>query len=212
MIGRRGGEGEENADAVIEALEGYAKSYRPKGSADEALLQDFNAFRQALNISSGDQRLLAYIDVPTNLRGAAQKKLEQVFNDTSIIGRFHTDLSDSSTDADWQKAVSKVSASSAGPAIYIIKPDTFGLKGDLMKKVPMSASVDSIKSDLLAANTSYAESEKRKVYNEHVQEGRREGAFFENGMPYGEDRDGDGVIDQRAGGKGKGKGKGKGNK
>ncbi|MEM7014061.1 MAG: hypothetical protein AAF585_21590, partial [Verrucomicrobiota bacterium] len=61
----------------------------------------------------------------------------------------------------------------------------------------------------------FAQTEERKVYSDHVALGRQEGILFESGMPYGEDRDGDGEIDHRGalgmkGGKGKGKGKGKG--
>ena len=42
----------------------------------------------------------------------------------------------------------------------------------------------------LEANTAFASMEDRKVYSQHVSTGRRKGIYFENEIPYGEDRDG----------------------
>jgi hypothetical protein len=68
-----------------------------------------------------------------------------------------------------------------------------------MKSLPMEATSKEIKNALLNANAEFAKTEKRKVYSEHVSEGRREQVYFENGVAYGEDRDGDGEIDHRGG-------------
>ena len=42
-------------------------------------------------------------------------------------------------------------------------------------------------------------STKKKIYSSHVVEGRRQGKRIEMAVPFGEDRDGDGKIDHRAG-------------
>ena len=69
--------------------------------------------------------------------------------------------------------------------------------GAIIDKLPISTSSKKIKTALLAANQKFAKSEKRKVYSQHVVQGRRKGIYFENEIPYGEDRDGDGKIDKQ---------------
>ena len=66
-----------------------------------------------------------------------------------------------------------------------------------MKQLPETASTDEIKSSLLESNTEFASLEKRKDYDKHVAAGLRQGVYFENEIPYGEDRNGDGIIDKQ---------------
>ncbi len=203
LLGRMGGPVPANGDErMIKDLGEIAKRYRAKGKAEEANLQDFDAFRQALNISSGDQRLLVYVNVSGDKREAAEKKLKPVLNDPGLVGRFHVDFAEAKTDEGWDKAVGAKRASSKDGSIYVIKPGTFGLEGKVIEEIPMSAKAEAMKSELQAANKAFAEEEERKVYSQHVSQGRRQGVYFENAMPYGEDRDGDGQIDQRGGGRG----------
>ena len=54
-----------------------------------------------------------------------------------------------------------------------------------------------IKTAMLNANKTFASREDRKTYQDHVTSGRRQGIYFENEIPYGEDRDGDGKIDNQ---------------
>ena len=54
---------------------------------------------------------------------------------------------------------------------------------------------------MLRANTKFAASTKKKVYSTHVAKGEAAGIYFEGNVPYGEDRDGDGEIDHRGGGR-----------
>ena len=67
----------------------------------------------------------------------------------------------------------------------------------------MSLSLNASNSNLLkamvVANRDYAKSTKKKIYSSHVVEGRRQGKRIEMAVPFGEDRDGDGKIDHRAG-------------
>ena len=57
--GVRRGEGELNT--VVPAMEGIAKKYRTKNEEEAPVLPDFHTFRQALNVTSGDQRLLIVV-------------------------------------------------------------------------------------------------------------------------------------------------------
>lgn len=195
--GARGpGGGKGSNDSVIEAMGSVAKKYRAKGKGEEAVVQDFHSFRQGLNVASGDQRLFLYVVAPEKERSELRGSLRAVLSAPEIVGRFHTDFAEAKEDAKWRDAV-KGAKSKSG--LYIIRADKFGQKGSVMASLPLDATSLSIKSALLKANTEFAKTEERKVYSEHVSEGRREQVYFENGVAYGEDRDGDGEIDHRGG-------------
>ncbi len=197
-LSERRGPGSSIDDAdVIEKLNGIAKSYRPRGEASDAVLQDFHSFRQALNVASGDQRLLLFVAASGQALESAKRVLKPVMADPEIIGKFHVDLADAATDGEWAKAISEEKGASG---LVIIRADPFGMEGTAVEHLPVTASGEVVKRALLAANEAFAKSEERKVYRDHVSVGREERIHFENGMPYGEDRDGDGVIDQRGGG------------
>ncbi len=190
-------------EEVIAEMKGIASSYRPRGNDDEMLLQDFHSFRQALNVASGDQRLLVFIAAGEREQSSARSNLRPVFADDEVIGRFHLDFGDPEEDSEWASSLTNLKSKSG---IIVIQADTFGQKGEVVAQLPITAGKAAIKATLLSANESFAASEKRKVYSDHVAEGRRENIFFETVMPFGEDHDGDGEIDTR---RGKGKGKGK---
>jgi hypothetical protein len=193
--GRRNGGGRD--DAVIATMKTVAKKYPTKGEESEAVVQDFHTFRQALNVASGDQRLLVFVEASEKAQEELQSSLRPVFADEEVIGRYHVDFSDREADAKWADAVSGVSEASG---LFIIQSDQFGLKGKALDRLPLDAKPEAIKAALKKANVVFSKSDERKVYSDHVAEGRREGVHFENGMPYGEDRDADGKIDERRGG------------
>lgn len=192
---------------MIDELDAIAKRYRPRGESDEMTLQDFHSFRQALNVASGDQRLLVFVAAPKPDQEEARPTLQAVFADDDIIGRFHLDFA-GEADTEWSDSISR---SKGKTGLVIIRADPYGQEGEAMTQLPLTTSSEEIKAALLTANKRFADSEERKDYAQHVSAGRRSGVYFENGMPYGEDRDGDGVIDHAPGkGKGSAKGKGKG--
>ena len=196
---------------VIEKLEGYSAEYELKGNPAKMVLQDFHTFRQALNVASADQRLLVYAVGTDSETKRLRNELAPVFSDENIIGLFHLDFSNPKSDKEWIKSIRKASGEDG---IYVIRADEFGQSGEVLERLELSSSPESIRGTLLAANLAFSLLEERKDYSSHVSEGRREGIHFENAMPYGEDRDGDGVIDHRGGdrrgGDGRGsKGKGK---
>ena len=193
--GRRGGRNGDDG-AVIKEMARIADRFPGKGDADEPVVQDFHSFRQALNVASADQRLLLFVAAPGKARKALRKSLRPVLGDPDLLGRFHCDFGDKASDAEWAGVVSGVSAKSG---IFVIQADQFGMEGKVRARLPLDAKPDAIKAALTRANAAFAREEERKVYSEHVSQGRREGVYFEGGMPYGEDRDGDGEIDHRGG-------------
>jgi len=203
--GRKSGD-----DGVIESMEKIAKSYRPRGKENEMTLQDFHTFRQALNVASGDQRLLLFVSAPEADQAKVKEALKPVFAHEDVIGKFHLDFADAAADEKWGDLIKK---SPSKPSIVLIHADEFGQSGRAIDELPLNASPKDIKDALLKANEGFAVAEVRKDYGDHVSAGRRERIHFENEMEYGEDRDGDGEIDHRGGDGKSGKGmKGKGGK
>lgn len=185
----RGGDGD--VDAIVREMNRIASAYCDEIDTDPALLQDFETFRQALNVASADQRLLLVV---TSSHEQMLGNLREVICDDEVIGRFHIDLVGPDSDAGWADSIQ---GEHAEPGILIVRSGQFGLEGEVMQQLPQGASVDEIKRALRACNTEFASLEDRKDHGEHVAAGRRQGIYFENEIPYGEDRDADGVPDQR---------------
>ena len=96
-------------------------------------------------------------------------------------------------DTDWHKTIKSVEKE---PGIMVIRSGKFGVDGTAVDRLKLDSSADEIRQSLLAANKQFASVEKRKSYSAHVQQGRRKGIYFENEIPYGEDKDGDGKTDK----------------
>lgn len=198
----RPGQGD-STEKVVQSMAKILEEYPPKGDAAQAVLQDFNSYKQGLNVASSDQRLL--IVVAGEKQETAKPALQKVLNGKEMIGRFHLDFVDAEVDKELAiKPKDKVVAD----GIMIIQPDQYGQVGTLLKALPLTATDSEIAAALTRANQQYAEVEQRKNYYEHVKQGRADGIDYANVIPYGEDRDGDGEIDPKGPGHGKGKGKG----
>jgi hypothetical protein len=194
LAGRRSPrEADSSDETVIMQMKQIASRYTPRGADDESILQNFYTFRQALNVASADQRLLVVVDADESERKQAQKTLQQIFAEEEVVGRFHLTFIDRSTDKNWSRSIT---GRNIRPGIMIIRAGTFGLDGTVMDQLKVSASTDDLKNALLEANKRFGALEDRKNYSQHVSLGRREGVYFKNEIPYGEDRDGDGKIDR----------------
>ena len=195
-IGLRVGRGRSKDDPVISKMIKIAANYTPQGDAENVVLQDFHSLRQALNVASADQRLLVVVNYDDKARKIAESNLQTVFADTDIIGKFHLVSLKPRVD---ETSAAKIKGFTNSTGISIVRSGKFGLDGTVMEKLPVTADAESIKATLLKANETFAELETRKVYSEHVKAGRQQRIYFENEIPYGEDRDGDGEIDKRGG-------------
>ena len=158
-----GGSGDD--DAIVESMQQIAAKYKTNGSNEDAVLQEFHSFRQALNVASADQRLLVMVDAEEKDREVLDGTLKRVFAEPEVIGRFHLAFADPTGEEDWKK---KVKGKTTGKGVYIIRASQFGLDGVVMEKLVVSSDADSIRSTLLASNEKFAKNEDRKVYREHV--------------------------------------------
>jgi len=196
-LGSRRGRGKGDSDQdVIDSMKQIAAKYQAKGKAGEALLQDFLTFRQALNVASADQRLLLFANVNEESRLDVEATLKRVFADSDVVGKFHLNFADPKVDEGWGK---KIKGANKEPGLVIIRAGEYGIDGTVVEQLSVDVKEKKLKSALLAANQKFSKVEDRKDYASHVKQGRRQRIYFENEIPYGEDRDGDGKADQKRG-------------
>ncbi len=186
------GRGQGSDDAIIREMNRIVARFQPAKNESDFVLQDFDSFRQALNVASADQRLLIFL---TSEDEALQQNLRTALNDEAMIGRFHVDFADAKTDKNWKSKIK--GENSKKPGLLVVRSDKFGLSGVVMDQLPESSSSEEIFDALKTCNETFAASETRKSYSQHVSEGRRRGIYFENEIPYGEDRNGDGKPDRQ---------------
>lgn len=180
------GRGRVEDETVIRQMKEVAAQFKPGDNQGNALLQDFNSFRQALNVASADQRLLIFVDVKEDDKQQVEDNLKQVFGDSEITGKFHLNFMDAEVDKGWSK---KIHGETASPGIFIIRSGTYGQDGMVMDRLKHSSSAEEIKTAMTAANEKFASLEDRKTYSEHVRSGRRNGIYFENEMSNAEASD-----------------------
>ena len=190
----RSGRGPHQVARHFKDLAAIAEDYSPRGNALDSRVPDFNSFALALNVSSADQQVLVVIAGPDKDIKAAGSRLRPLAWSDEMIGRFQYDF-----ETDLKKLEGPLSLKKAVPGIYIIKPDTFGLDGEVMASLPLDVKLPALKVAMAQGNTQFARTTKKKIYSTHVVDGRRAGKRIQMAMPFGEDRDGDGKIDHRAG-------------
>jgi len=174
-------------------MQAIARKYPVKYDPAKAIVQDFHSISQALNVASADQRLLVLLAGPEKKLAAARTSIGPVINHQNNVGRFHVD---SDTGAKWPAVIA---GEKSREGIFFIAAGEFGLKGRVLKQLPLDASQAAIYEALVTSNKTYAASTRKKDYGTHVDKGHRLGIRYENVMPFGEDRDGDGKIDNVGG-------------
>lgn len=183
-------------DGLVSNLESIASEFKANGDVSKASVPDFNSFKLALNVASADQRVLVLITAPEDQLKTAEKRMRTLAWHPKVQGKFQFDLE---SDASWKEPLSQGADAKAG--IYLIKPGTFGLEGTVLERLDLEAPSKAILEAMAKANTAYAKTTEKKVYSTHLQEGRSKSKRIEMAMPFGEDRDGDGEIDLRGGGR-----------
>lgn len=178
---------------TLAGMEQIASNYEPTNTDGAPIITEYHSFKQALNASSASQRLLVYTVPETKVDTTLKSTLTAVFNDPAVTGRYFFDSSNEG-DAKWSTHIAGVNQPTG---TFIIHPSKFGQSGTVLQALPLSATAEEIKAALATANATYAKTEQRKVYSEHVAEGRKQEIDYKNTMPHGEDRDGDGKIDPK---------------
>jgi len=188
-----GERGSKNIVPVMDGMEKIASNYKLKAPLDQAELQDFDSFKQSLNVASADQRLLIFGVSPKSKLSKVKATMRAAFNDEDISGKFHFDVA-GNADVKWAESLEGATQKTG---IFVVKSGEFGQNGKVLRELPLAVSSRELKSVLFAVNQAFSEDEKRKHYGQHVNKGRRTGVEFENTIAHGEDRDGDGEIDPK---------------
>lgn len=178
---------------TISSMNALAAKYKPTNNNQQATLSDFNSFKQALNVASADQRLLVYTVSPNDQLPAVKAHLQTIFNDPAITGRFFYDIAQKQ-DTQLAKSINNTTQKTG---IFIIQPGKYGQTGTALAQLPLDATPETIKKSLLTANTTFANTEKRKIYSQHVSDGKKDNINYLNNVAPGEDRDADGKIDPK---------------
>lgn len=169
-----------------------AEQYRAKADSRQALVPDFHSVRQALNVASADQRVLVLLTGSEQDLATLRTSLRTVASDPQVLGRFHFDFE--AQPAEWTQSITGADGESG---ILLIRPSEFGTKGEVLAQLSLGADNPRIVAALVAANATFAKTTKKKTYLDHVQKGKQLGIYFESPVPYGEDRNADGVIDAK---------------
>lgn len=185
--------GDDN-DELLAKLTKIAQQFKPRGDLAGAVLQDFNSLRQALNCASADQRLLVFVNTPEKSRPAVEEKLQSVFADEEVVGRFHLDLADAKADTGWMKVLKGAKDT---PSIILIRSGQFGLEGEAVSQLALGLNSRAIKAALVKANEKFAKVEELKNYADHVRAGRRQNVTFETEISPKEA----GSVDAKSGGR-----------
>lgn len=182
------------------AMDLYLIDYEPRGESSNPVPQDFDSLRQAINIASADQRPLVLISTKEANTKNAKELIGSIAFDEDIVGRFHFDFA--SNPSEWDKKLVDANGKTITflkEGIHILYADEFGLKAKLVKTLSPKIKPQNLKNVLISANKHFAKVTPVKNYNDHVRKGKALGIVFDMAMPYGEDRDGDGIIDRRGG-------------
>ncbi|MEM9281563.1 MAG: hypothetical protein AAGA96_07055 [Verrucomicrobiota bacterium] len=188
LTGRKKG----TMETAIGHLNDIAADYPRKGDPAESTLQDFHTFRQALNVASADQRLLLFVVGSPQEIEATKPMLQPLMADPKVVGKFHLDLCNEATDRFWAEVIE---GSKNESGFYLIHSGKFGIRGVALAHLPLDTTQEALQYALLQNNQSFARTEQRKAYAAHVVDGMKQGVFFEQVIPFGEDRDGDGLKD-----------------
>ena len=167
-----------------------AQQYPVEFDPLEAIVQDFHSLGQALNVASADQRVLVLVAGPQHKTDLTREQLRPVIHSEEFVGRFHVDFESAE---DW---TTSIDGEHQSEGVFFIAAGEFGLKGTVLNELPLTATQADIRQALRQSNSLFVDSTDKKVYSSHVSKGRREGIHYQNNIPYGEDRDGDGEIDR----------------
>lgn len=167
-----------NSAAMAADLRKISAQYRSKTTGNESKpkLPQMKDVRLGINVASCDG-LPAVVVVGKNQQEVDQykAKLSGVIWGEDLAGKFIYSSTSNSND------LRIVSGAAAKTGILIIRPDTFGIKGQLITAIDPNVSDEELKTSLAyAANTFRRNS---KTHGTHVRNGRRTDTFWETEVP-----------------------------
>ena len=166
-------------------LERFADQFpaKPSAKASPHRLPQMKSVRLGINVASCDG-LPSVVVVGKDQDEVDQwkKQLSAVIWDESLIGKF---IYASTTDS---ADLESVAGAGSKTGILVIRPDPFGLTGELIQAIDKKLSPTALKKALTQAAKKF--SRDPKSHGEHVRNGRRSGKSWETEVPVPESRRG----------------------
>lgn len=184
-----------STQTTVDSMNIFSLDYVSKNLEQKPDPQDFDSVKTSINVASADQRPLILIICSADQRKRLFEKMRYVFSYKDVIGRFHFDFE--TPNGEWKKLLYGNIKSDEG--IFIVYPDEFGQKGRIVKQLSLEVSNRNLVNELKSSNIQFVRVTPVKNYSSHIRKGRALNIFFEYEIPYGEDRNGDGIIDHRGG-------------
>ena len=155
-----------------------ARQYPAKATAGVStpIVPQMKSVRLGINVASCDGLPSVIIVGKDQLEvDQLKKKLSGVIWDEELAGKF---IYASTTNRDDLKIVTGAQAKTG---FLVIRPDVYGLKGQLIKAIDASASSDELKRSLSYAANTFTRN--AKIHGLHVRNGRRGGKLWKTEVP-----------------------------
>jgi hypothetical protein len=167
-----------NSNAMAADLRRIASQYRGKTTGGDSMppVPRMKSVRLGINVASCDG-LPAVVVVGQDQQeiNALNKKLSGVIWDEELAGKF---IYSSTTN---RNDLQIVKGAGAKTGILVIRPDTYGLQGQLVTAIAPDVSGEDLKKSLLAAANTFRRNS--KVHGLHVRNGRQSNTTWETEVP-----------------------------
>jgi len=167
-----------DSDAMAADLRDIASQYRGKtvGTESNPAIPQMKSVRLGINVASceGLPSVVVVGKTPQEV-DQFKEKLSGVIWDEDLAGKFIYASTSNSDD------LRIVSGASSKTGILVIKPDPFGIKGQLITAIDPSVSDDELRSFLADAADTYQRNS--KTHGTHVRNGRRTDTIWETEVP-----------------------------
>ena len=168
----------QNSAAMAADLRVIARQYPAKATAGESIpvVPQMKNVRLGINVASCDG-LPSVVVVGTDQAEVDQlkKKLSGVIWDEELAGKFI--YASTANPAD----LKNVPGAQSKTGFLVIRPDSYGLKGQLIRTIDAGASSEDLKRSLLSAASTYTRNS--KTHGLHVRNGRQGGKSWQTEVP-----------------------------
>lgn len=163
-----------DCDQMAAAMDKIATTIKPK--AAPVALPLAASVRLAIDIASADnQPLVIVVAKDAKQREALENKLAAIAWSPTFVGRA---IYVSANNTDELVGVNGVTLDSG---IVVVQADKFGMKADMLKQIPATASDEKLSESLRLGMLSFEA--QAKTFRSHVQEGHKQGIFWETKLP-----------------------------
>ena len=167
-----------NSAAMAADLRSIAQQFpaKPTATASNPRVPQMKSVRLGINVASCDGLPCVVVVGKDKVEvDQLKKKLSDVIWDEELTGKF---IYASTTNP---KDLKTISSAQSKTGFLVIKPDTYGIKGQLIKAIDSSVSGDELRRSLSYAANTFARNS--KTHGLHVRTGRQSGTTWKTEVP-----------------------------